>query len=724
MLVALVGRTAGHDAMVHPRPLNPIDASVVPAADQKGYGFKGLEPIAAPTVPLVVNSPYLQIWSPRGNLTEHTTVAGDAWGRNWAKELGGLIRVDGRTERFLGAKGAVNAAVQTDLTIFPTRTVYTFTVGGKVRLVLTWTTAVLPQNITLTSRAVTYVTFAVSSFDGNAHDVAVYFDATGQLVTLPANSCVHPPPPGGGAGCRRPGPQPVDFHVQQGLGKMWMRGSSPISCSSGYVNASEWSPDECPDSSDWGQLYLATGASARVTAGPAEAMRAAFAAGSRLPAPATPPILATDLPAVAAGFNLSVSGTSSATQTLVLAYDTGVAIRWFGKDLLPLWTQYHSSAAAMARAALDEQASVRAAAEAFDKIEVAKYNRLGGAKFATLLSLAYRQTYASTELVWNSEANTHWMFLKEMSDNDLSTMDVIFPASPLFIYANPELAYSLLIPILELSSNGTDLPTCPHDLGTFPIGFLFPHRTAGESMPLEETANMLLMLTAIAQRRGKGVGFIAARFWPLLRTWADYLVTTAEDPATQACSDDFMGDLAHNTNLALKGQLAIGAYGQLLAMAGDNDAAKNYTAVAKTYAAYFLKHADDGNHTRLAYDQPNTWSTKYNLIWDRILGLSLFPPELARQEVAFYSTKMEKFGLRLDERKDITKTDWFMWSGALDDSAHGTYSSLVVDKVFAMLEADESGVPVNDCYNTTTGQAYWGDRACVGGFWAKVLAQP
>lgn len=58
--------------------------------------------------------------------------------------------------------------------------------------------------------------------------------------------------------------------------------------------------------------------------------------------------------------------------------------------------------------------------------------------------------------------------------------------------------------------------------------------------------------------------------------------------------------------------------------------------------------------------------------------------------------------LRLDDRKDITKTDWFMWTGALDDSDEQVYSAAVVDKVFSMLEADRSGIPVNDCYNTTT----------------------
>ena len=46
---------------------------------------------------------------------------------------------------------------------------------------------------------------------------------------------------------------------------------------------------------------------------------------------------------------------------------------------------------------------------------------------------------------------------------------------------------------------------------------------------------------------------------------------------------------------------------------------------------------------------------------------------------------------------------------------------LVVNKVFAILEADKRRTPANDCYNTTrstTGQAFWGDRVCVGGFWA------
>ena len=125
-------------------------------------------------------------------------------------------------------------------------------------------------------------------------------------------------------------------------------------------------------------------------------------------------------------------------------------------------------------------------------------------------------------------------------------------------------------------------------------------------MPLEETANMLLMIAAIAKRRGNSTGFIAAKFWPLLATWNAYLVATAKAPALQGCTDDFMGALANNTNLALKGILAIGAYAQLRAMQGDAAGARNYTAISKDYAAFWMTHADDGDHYRMAYGETLT----------------------------------------------------------------------------------------------------------------------
>ena len=78
-----------------------------------------------------------------------------------------------------------------------------------------------------------------------------------------------------------------------------------------------------------------------------------------------------------------------------------------------------------------------------------------------------------------------------------------------------------------------------------------------------------------------------------------------------------MGRSAHNSNLAIKGVIALGAYAQLMEYKGDAADAAKYRKIAENYTAYWMSKAaaTDGSHYKLAYDMEDTsWSQKYNLV--------------------------------------------------------------------------------------------------------------
>lgn len=58
----------------------------------------------------------------------------------------------------------------------------------------------------------------------------------------------------------------------------------------------------------------------------------------------------------------------------------------------------------------------------------------------------------------------------------------------------------------------------------------------------------------------------------------------------------------------------------------------------------------------LAFDRKDTWSIKYNIIWDKLLNLGLFPKEVYKKEVEAYKAKMCRYGVPLDCRSDYAKT--------------------------------------------------------------------
>ena len=312
----------------------------------------------------------------------------------------------------------------------------------------------------------------------------------------------------------------------------------------------------------------------------------------------------------------------------------------------------------------------------------------------------------------------------------MGTVDVFYPQSPLPLLVSPSLARAMLIPVLEYASSPDwTWPNAPHDVGTWPLGNgqVYGGTQSDGGMPVEETGNMILLVAAVA--RVDGNADFARLYWPLLTRWAEYLKAKGFDPENQLCTDDFAGHLAHNANLSIKSICALGAYGQLAAMAGESAVAEEYTRLARQHALEWTKVADDGDHFRLAFDQPGSWSSKYNLVWDKILEMGLFPDEVAQKEMAFYRRNIDAFGLPLDGRKHKapedrmaywSKTDWAFWTACLTGKREDFEA--ITAPIYAFFNQATCRVGLTDLYFTDKPDtARMHSRPVIGGIFLKML---
>jgi hypothetical protein len=268
-------------------------------------------------------------------------------------------------------------------------------------------------------------------------------------------------------------------------------------------------------------------------------------------------------------------------------------------------------------------------------------------------------------------------------------------------------------------------PFAPHDLGVYPLanGQQYGGGELSEEnqMPVEESGDLLLLVAATEHAEQNVT--LARRYWPLLTRWAEYLMANGLDPKNQLCTDDFAGHLAHNANLSLKAIEALAAYAQLARGLNLADVAQKYHAAAQSMARQWMTMAADGDHSRLAFDKPGTWSQKYNLVWDRILELHLFPAELSAQEIAFYKKHLRPFGLPLDDRATYTKLDWELWTATLANSPSDF--RMLVHPVFEFLNETPDRVPMTDWYDTVSAkQVGFQARSVVGGVYIKMVADP
>lgn len=647
--------------------------------------------IRPPAVPLVTIDPYTSCWSMADRLY-------DDWPRHWTGRphaMAGMIRVDGVPMRYMGAWPECERAVeQVSLDVRPTRSIYRFAARG-VELAVTFTSPLLMDDLDLLSRPVSYITFAVRSADGRSHDVRIYLDATAEWA-------VHEPS------------QEVRWSRSKAAGLRILRIGTVAQEILGRAG------DDVRI--DWGHLLLAA-PSAECAAAIADdqAARLSFANTGEIPRvdDEDMPRAANDRwPVLAVAFDLGRVGPQPVRRHVLIGYDDIYAIEFFHERLRAWWRRKGATAEERLAAAERDHPEVLRRCAAFDARLLEEATRAGGRRYAALCALVYRQAIAAHKLVAGPDG-TPLFFSKEcFSNGSIGTVDVTYPSSPLFLLYNPVLLKGMLEPIFSYRESGRwTKPFAPHDVGRYPIA---NGQRYGGDMPVEESGNMIILAAAIARAEGKAD--FAGRHWDVLTEWAAYLEAKGFDPENQLCTDDFAGHLAHNANLSIKAIVALGAYGKLAGMLGDRARESRYTERARGMARRWVEAARDGDHYSLTFDRKGTWSQKYNLVWDRVLGLDLFPPEVARTEIAYYLTRQGPYGLPLDGRALYTKSDWILWTATL--AGKRSDFEALIDPVHRYVNETPDRVPVSDWHFTHTGRVRgFRARSVVGGYFMKVLAE-
>ncbi|MBC8152056.1 MAG: DUF4965 domain-containing protein [Bacteroidetes bacterium] len=589
---------------------------------------------------------------------------------------------------------ALATATQTGVTVAATQTDYTFT-AGPVELRVNFLSPLLLDELEVAARPVTYVTFDTRSRDGKTHAVQVYF---GESATMATNT---------------PG-QEVVANAGNATPLRWLTVGTkeqPVLRKKGdNVRI------------DWGYAYLAvpeTGA--QLAPGTLATLRTGFLKQGTLPTESKPGAgmgMAQDY-GLAVSLSMGSVGTTPVQKHLLLGYDDLYSVQYFGQNLRAWWRRDEKmTMPALLQTAEKDYARLRQKSTAFDAQLRTDAQKSGGREYADLCVLAYRQAISAHKIVASPAGEVLFLSKENFSNGSIGTVDVTYPSAPIFLLYNNELAKGLLRFIFEYSESGRwtkDFPA--HDIGTYPLA---NGQTYGEDMPVEEAGNMMILTAAAVQVDGKPD--FAKQHWPTLTKWVGFLKRDGFDPANQLCTDDFAGHLARNANLSAKAIVGIACYGKMAAMLGDQKLADEHLTLAREMAQKWMTMDAEGDHYALTFDKtPGSWSQKYNIVWDELLRLDVFPKEVVEKEIDFYLKNQQPYGLPLDSRKTYTKSDWIVWTATMANSDQDFQA--FVAPVWKFANETPSRVPLSDWHETTNAkQVGFQARSVVGGYYIKMLA--
>lgn len=545
----------------------------------------------------------------------------------------------------------------------PMQTRYGFTCGP-VELSVSFLAPLFLDDLDLVSRPVNYISYEVSSLDGVKHDVKISLEAS------PAWA--------------------VNFYGNEETLSQTFSSNGLLYLKASSVDQNILGKKGDDDRINWGSFYLVAEES-DTQALVSEEGDMAFVR---------------DL-----GYSRKAEG------KFMIGYDDLYSVQYFGENLRPYWNRTGDvTIESQFEVALKDYRRLSEIASEFDLKLMTEAVQAGGQKYADLCALAYRQAISAHKLVVAPEGFLMFLSKENNSNGSIGTVDITYPSLPIFLKYNTELARALMNHIFHYSESGRWTKPFPaHDVGTYPLA---NGQTYPEDMPVEEAGNMLIGAAAVCFFEDSPA--YAREHWDVMTIWADYLSQFGLDPENQLCTDDFAGHLAHNANLSVKAILGIASYARMADMLGEKEASEKYMALALSLADEWEKMADDGDHYRLTFDRPDTWSQKYNLVWDSLLSLNVFSQEIMKKDYAYYKTKVNEWGLPLDSRSTYTKSDWIIWTASMARSREDF--NALVDPLWKFYNETIDRVPMSDWFYTDKPEfCMFIARSVVGGYFMPLL---
>ena len=588
-------------------------------------------------------------------------------------------------------KTTIGVAKQKSVQIEAMQTTYKFDCGD-VNLEVNFTSPLLLQHLDILTRPISYITYKVSSKDGQKHEASVYLSASSDIAV------------------NTPDQEVQATALKQGTLDLLKVGtlSQPVLGKKGDDVRIDWGYFYVGGASSQTKQSISssvmTGISAFLQDSPSSSADKATLNGKQLSLNTTVHLGITD-------------ASHFATGHMLLGYDEGYAIQYFHTNLRPWWNRDgKGNFPDLMQKAATEYTAVMGLVQKEDQRIRQELQIAGGPDYARLSILAYRQSIAAHNIVESPQKELLFLSKENFSNGSINTVDLTYPSAPLYLMYNTELLKGMMRGIFYYSESGKwTKPYSAHDLGTYPIA---NGQTYGEDMPVEEAGNMVILAAAIAKVDGNAS--FAKQHWKTLSIWADYLAKAGFDPANQLCTDDFAGHLARNVNLSAKAIMALRSYGYLAEQLGERATAKKYIALAKSMVPKWMQLADDGDHYALSFENQGTWSQKYNLVWDKVLDFNIFPQEVYKKEINYYLRQQNRYGVPLDSRKSYTKSDWIMWSATMSPDK-STFEQFMRPLVRYISETP-SRVPLSDWHDTKDGrQQNFQARSVVGGYYMQAF---